>query len=104
MKASRRSMAKKRLEIVMTYPFFPAIVREQLEPLARVRIARNPTELRKLLASADGLMTRFSDPVDEKLLMLAPKLRAVANFAVGVDNIDLKACQQRGIRVTNTPD
>jgi glyoxylate reductase len=50
------------------------------------------------------LVTRFSDPVNEDLLKHAPKLRAISNFAVGVDNIDFAACGRRGIRVCNTPD
>ena len=33
-----------------------------------------------------------------------PDLRVVANFAVGVDNVDLEECARRGIVVTNTPD
>ena len=43
--------------------------------------------------------------VDEALLEAAgPRLRVVANFAVGYDNVDLEACRNRGIVVTNTPD
>ena len=37
-------------------------------------------------------------------LALLPKLRLVANCAVGVDNVDLAACAARGVGVTNTPD
>ena len=33
-----------------------------------------------------------------------PRLRVIANFAVGLDNIDLEACLRRRIMVTNTPD
>ena len=44
-------------------------------------------------------------PVDAELLDAAgPQLRVVANFAVGYDNIDLEACRERGVIVTNTPD
>ena len=34
----------------------------------------------------------------------ATALRVVANFAVGYDNVDLEACRERGVIVTNTPD
>lgn len=51
-----------------------------------------------------GLVTMLSERVDGELLDAAgPTLRVVANFAVGFDNIDLDACRQRGVRVTNTP-
>src|SRR5262249_11694089 len=33
-----------------------------------------------------------------------PSLRVVANFGVGYDNIDVSACSERGVIVTNTPD
>jgi len=43
--------------------------------------------------------------VDRELLDAAgPGLKAVCNFAVGTDNIDLKACRERGVVVTNTPN
>ena len=41
--------------------------------------------------------------VDAPLLMAAPNLKVVSQMAVGVDNIDLQACQARGIPVGHTP-
>jgi glyoxylate reductase len=55
-------------------------------------------------ASADAIVATLSDRIDEELLARAPRLRVVANHAVGVDNIDLRACRARGVRATNTPD
>ena len=46
----------------------------------------------------------LTDRVDAELLDAAPRLRAIANFAVGVDNIDVGAATERGIPVGNTPD
>lgn len=46
----------------------------------------------------------LTDAVDAELIAGAPKLRAIANYAVGVDNIDLNAARARGIQVGNTPD
>jgi glyoxylate reductase len=43
------------------------------------------------------------DRIDEEALSLLPDLRLVANFGVGVDNVDLAACARRGVAVTNTP-
>ncbi len=60
--------------------------------------------LRERAADADGLLTMLTERVDAALLDAAPRLRAVANCAVGTDNIDLDACRARGIAVGNTPD
>ena len=54
-------------------------------------------------AGAEGLLSLITDRVDAELLDAAPRLRAVANMAVGYDNIDLAACTARGVLVTNTP-
>jgi glyoxylate reductase len=56
------------------------------------------------VAAADGLLSLLTDRVDAALIDGAPHLRAIANYAVGVDNIDLDAARQRGIQVGNTPD
>jgi len=63
-----------------------------------------PAVLRERAAGADGLLCLLTDRVDRALLDAAPRLRAVATFAVGVDNIDLAATAARGIPVGNTPD
>jgi lactate dehydrogenase-like 2-hydroxyacid dehydrogenase len=56
------------------------------------------------VAEADGLLSMLTDPIDAELLEAAPSLRAIANNAVGTDNIDLEAATARGIPVGNTPD
>lgn len=61
-------------------------------------------ELRRLTADAEGLLSLLSDRVDAELMDGSPHLRAVANYAVGYDNIDLRAAAERGIPVGNTPD
>lgn len=61
----------------------------------------------QLLELARGVDAIVADPtvrVDAELLEAAgPGLKVVANFAVGHDNVDLDACRQRGVAVTNTP-
>lgn len=52
---------------------------------------------------ADALLTTVTDKVDGAFLDAAPSIKAVANLAVGTDNIDLEAAKQRGIPVGNTP-
>ena len=62
--------------------------------------------LREAASSADALLTLLTDPVDAALLAprASPSLRAVANYAVGTDNVDLPAASARGIPVGHTPD
>jgi glyoxylate reductase len=59
--------------------------------------------LRELAAGADALLTMLTDHIDRELLDAAPRLRAIANLAVGTDNIDLEAAHERGIAVGSTP-
>ncbi|MDO8213164.1 D-glycerate dehydrogenase [Conexibacter sp. CPCC 206217] len=61
-------------------------------------------QLRELVASADGLLCTSADRIDEQLLDAAPRLRAIATYAVGSDNIDLAAAAARAIPVGVTPD
>ena len=56
------------------------------------------------LAEAEVLVSTFDQPVTREMIMSAPHLQLVANFGVGFNNIDLEACRERGIRVTNTPN
>ena len=51
----------------------------------------------------EGLLALLTDPVDAELMDAAPSLRAISNYAVGVDNIDVDAATARGIAVGNTP-
>ena len=60
-------------------------------------------ELLGRLKDKEGLVCLLTERVADDLLRAAPKLRIVANVAVGYDNIDLPACTKRGVVVTNTP-
>ena len=60
-------------------------------------------ELRARSAEAEGLLSLLTDRVDAGLIEACPRLRAISNYAVGVDNVDLDAATARGIPVGNTP-
>src|SRR5437773_6746837 len=54
---------------------------------------------------ADGVLTLITTIVDAAYLDGAgPQLRVVANYGVGVNNIDLEAAAARNVVVANTPD
>ena len=67
---------------------------------------RLPPPRSELMARApvlEGLLSLLTDPVDAELIDAAPNLRAISNYAVGVDNVDVEAAAARGIPVGNTP-
>jgi glyoxylate reductase len=61
-------------------------------------------QLLELVAGAEAIVALLHDRVDGELLDAAgPRLRCVANVAVGYDNVDLQAAAERGVAVANTP-
>jgi glyoxylate reductase len=63
-----------------------------------------PEELAAALAGADVLVPTITDQIDAGLLAMAgPRLKLIANYGAGVDNIDLATARSRGILVSNTP-
>ena len=61
-------------------------------------------ELLAKVAGRDGIISFLTDRIDGELLDAAgPQLKIVANFAVGVNNLDVEAATRRGIVLTNTP-
>jgi len=60
-------------------------------------------ELLIKVADCDGIISLLTDRIDEDLMDTAgPQLKVIANYAVGFDNIDVRAATYRGIVVTNT--
>jgi len=58
----------------------------------------------KKVKDVDALASLLSDKIDLEVFDAAPKLKIVAQMAVGFDNIDMKEATKRGIYVTNTPE
>lgn len=56
------------------------------------------------IAECEGVLTLLTDRVDVEFLSRSPRLRVVANMAVGFDNIDVPAATRARVVVTNTPD
>ena len=52
---------------------------------------------------AEVLVSTFDYKVSRQMIESMPALQLIANFGAGYNNIDLDACRERGIRVTNTP-
>ncbi|ACR79591.1 MULTISPECIES: 2-hydroxyacid dehydrogenase [Kosmotoga] len=53
---------------------------------------------------ATALVTLLSDNIDAEIINALPRLKIIANYAVGFNNIDIEAAKAKGVIVTNTPD
>ncbi|MFW9777198.1 MAG: 2-hydroxyacid dehydrogenase [Candidatus Heimdallarchaeota archaeon] len=86
----------------------PELGLKKLKTTLKVKILdpNQPIEpqLRNFLPAADYLISLLSVHITKDLLASAPRLRGIANYAVGYNNIDMRAAQKYGISVTNTPD
>ncbi|MET0569384.1 MAG: D-glycerate dehydrogenase [Hyphomicrobiaceae bacterium] len=87
----------------------PDVVETRMRELfdARLNVDDKPMSQAQLVEAAqaaDVLVPTVTDRIDRAVLAQAgPRLRLVANFGTGVDNIDLDTARNRGITVTNTP-
>lgn len=86
----------------------PAPAPALLAQAGHVRVLGRLPDAGELLRALDGvdvLCSQLRDPVSAEVLAGAPsRLRAVCNYAVGYDNVDLREATRRGVWVTNTPD
>jgi len=93
--------------ILSTHPLFEA-PRKLLDEHFEVEYWNRPerpsrAELLKRVADKEALICLLTEKINEELLAAAPKLRIVANVAVGFDNIDVAACTRHKVVASNTP-
>ncbi len=101
-------MSKPKLSVVVTRrlpeevetrlcELFDVTLREDDTPMER-------TQLAEAMKNADVLVPTISDDIDSTLIAQAgDRLKLIANYGAGVDNIDVATARQRGILVSNTP-
>ena len=96
-----------RPKVFSTHPLFEGprkMLDEHFEVDYWSRPERPPrAELLKRVADKEALVCLLTEKIDDELLAAAPKLRIVANVAVGFDNIDVPACTRRRVVASNTP-
>ncbi|HKJ33687.1 MAG TPA: D-glycerate dehydrogenase [Balneolales bacterium] len=61
-------------------------------------------DVMEVIGNYDAVLSMLSVPITEKALKAGKNLKIVANYAVGYNNIDVKAATNLGIKVANTPD
>jgi len=89
-------------DVVISEFMDEASIREHLsgfEALYDPKLVDQPQRLHTVLADCRALVVRNRTPVRGPLLDAAPRLRVVGRLGVGLDNIDVAACEARGIRV-----
>ena len=101
-------MPGKHLSVVVTRRL-PNVVETRLCELFDVRLREDNTpmtrdELAEAMKTVDILVPTITDQIDAGLLAGAgERLKLIANYGAGVDNIDVATARQRGILVSNTP-
>ncbi|WP_342076605.1 D-glycerate dehydrogenase [Yoonia sp. SS1-5] len=101
-------MPGKSLTVVVTRRL-PEVVETRMKELFNVELREDDTplgvdQLADAMQRADVLVSTITDQIDAKLLGRAgERLKLIANYGAGVDNIDVATARQRGIHVSNTP-
>ncbi|MBE6012826.1 MAG: hydroxyacid dehydrogenase [Lachnospiraceae bacterium] len=97
-------------KVLITPRSFAQYSKEPLELLEKngIEIIKNPTgailkeaEMLDFVKDVEGIIVGV-DPLDKSILENAPKLKAIAKYGVGTDNIDLDYCEEKGIKVSIT--
>jgi lactate dehydrogenase-like 2-hydroxyacid dehydrogenase len=94
---------------VLVSDFMPPDIVEPLAALAEIEMwdqeGRAPrTWLLERLPGCVAWLSMLTDRIDAGLLDTVPGLRVISQMSVGVDNIDVPACRERGVSVGHTPD
>lgn len=99
-------LAKKKLFISSPLPLTPPKELDQFDWWQWQDQNRRPNQEEYLMHTQEAhrLISVLSDKLDRDFLSRCPKLERIAQYAVGLNNIDLDYCLDRGIIVTNTPD
>lgn len=80
-----------------------AILREAADVELDYRPGLKGADLLAAVAESDALMTRSGTAVTHELVNAGTRLRIVGRAGVGLDNVDIDACTERGILVINAP-
>lgn len=100
---------KNKPSVLLTEPVFPDVI-DLLEKYFDLTTGKRGTfdsesALKDASARYDGMLTMLSNPVTEDVIRAGiPRLKIIANHAVGFNNIDIKAAKKHGVRIANTPD
>ena len=94
-------------KVLLTREFIPEVI-EYLDKYVELEMGAinrslSKEELKKKIRDKEGIICLLTDRIDREIIDSAPKLKIIANCAVGYDNIDVEYAKSKGIYVTNTP-
>ncbi|MBI4122460.1 MAG: D-glycerate dehydrogenase [Parcubacteria group bacterium] len=89
-----RKLSKEGLDEL--YRHCRVIMNQKRTPPSRAEFLRNTS-------TAEAIITVLTERVDDEVFRTSPKLKIVANYAVGYDNIDLKSAARHCVPISNTP-
>ena len=95
------------MRVLVTRPL-PAQCLARLRQVVEVTLRDEPfppseDDLVALIPGHEAMICQLTEPITAQVLDAAPTLRLVSQVAVGLDNVDLGACRERGIAVAHTP-
>ncbi len=94
-------------KVILTQKYQDKAIEQLQEAFDLIIVQGSGKSLKETLKEnpdTEALISFLSDPIDEEIMDMAPKLKIIANYAVGYNNIAVPYAIKRGILVTNTPD
>ena len=94
--------------IVTVSNIFPQVALDRLDPECQLRTnesGKSPTveDLGRMAAESEAVITYLSDKIDRSIIDRGAKLKIIANYGAGFNNIDVNYARVKGVWVTNTP-
>jgi len=93
--------------IVTVTNIFPQVALDKLSSECDLKINRTPLtkeELKQKISGSDAVISYLTDRIDQDIIDRGTKLKIIANYGAGFNNIDVTYASERGIWVTNTPN
>ncbi len=93
--------------IVTVTNIFPQVALDKLSSECDLKINRTSLtkeELKQKVSGSDAVISYLTDRIDKDIIYRGTKLKIIANYGSGFNNIDVTYASERGIWVTNTPN
>jgi glyoxylate reductase len=93
--------------IVTVTNIFPQVALDKLSSkydLKMNRTSLTPEELKQKVLGSDAIISYLTDRIDQDIIARGTKLKIIANYGAGFNNVDVTYASERGIWVTNTPN
>ena len=93
--------------IVTVTNIFPQVALDKLSSECDLKINRTSLtkeELKQKISGSDAVISYLTDRIDQDIIDRGTKLKIIANYGAGFNNIDVTYASERGIWVTNTPN